>query len=78
MTIHQALGNLYFIHSSLDDCLIWDFHEKNFVSAVGQDIYTGSIEDVPLKEKSKFPQDFFPEVYMNQLMTPDAKDEIDW
>ena len=58
----QALGNLYFLHNSLEDCLIWDFVEKTFVPAIGQDIFAGDIEDVPIKEKAKFPQEFFPEV----------------
>lgn len=35
--------------------------EKTFVPASGQDIYTGNIEDVSLKEKDKFPRDFFPD-----------------
>ncbi|KAI5713472.1 hypothetical protein M8J76_000114 [Diaphorina citri] len=56
-----ALGNFYFIHKSITDILIWDFKELNFVSCEGQCVFSGNIEDVPTKEKSKFPQDFFPE-----------------
>lgn len=58
----QALGNLYFIHHSIDDCQIWDFHSNSFVPVEGQDIQAGNIENVPIKEKDKFPKDFFPEV----------------
>lgn len=29
---------------------------------MGHEIHSGNIEDVASKEKSKFPQDFFPEV----------------
>jgi len=36
--------------------------ESVFVSAKGQDVYAGDIESVSLKEKDKFPKDFFPEV----------------
>ncbi|XP_054267370.1 inositol polyphosphate-5-phosphatase A-like isoform X1 [Macrosteles quadrilineatus] len=56
-----ALGNFYFIHESVPDVLIWDFKELNFVAVEGKDVHSGNIEDVQTKEKSKFPQDFFPE-----------------
>lgn len=56
-----ALGNFYFIHESIPDVLIWDFKEFNFVAVEGKEVHSGNIEDVPTKEKSKFPQDFFPE-----------------
>nr|XP_018899008.1 PREDICTED: uncharacterized protein LOC109031743 isoform X1 [Bemisia tabaci] len=56
-----ALGNFYFIHESIEDLLIWDFKEMNFCTVFGKEVYSGSIEDVPIKEKSKFPQDLFPE-----------------
>jgi len=36
--------------------------EKSFVPVMGHEIHSGNIEDVASKEKSKFPQDFFPEV----------------
>jgi hypothetical protein len=36
--------------------------EKSFVPVMGHEIHSGNIEDVTSKEKSKFPQDFFPEV----------------
>lgn len=36
--------------------------ELCFVAVEGKEIRSGDIEDVPTKEKSKFPQDFFPEV----------------
>lgn len=38
------------------------FSEFNFAAVEGRDICSGNIEAVPTKEKSKFPQDFFPEV----------------
>lgn len=56
-----ALGNLYFIHESIKDVLIWDFKDMKFVPVEGKEIYTGNIETVVTKEKAKFPQDFFPE-----------------
>lgn len=57
-----ALGNLYFIHKSIASCQIWDFKEKAFTDVTGQAIYSGNIELVPLKEKDKFPKDYFPDV----------------
>lgn len=36
--------------------------ELHFVAVEGKTVHAGNIEDVPIKEKSKFPQDFFPEV----------------
>lgn len=56
-----ALGNLYFIHQNIQDVQIWDFEEKRFTDCVDRREYSGNIEDVPSKEKSKFPQEFFPE-----------------
>ncbi|XP_018576970.1 type I inositol 1,4,5-trisphosphate 5-phosphatase isoform X2 [Anoplophora glabripennis] len=56
-----ALGNLYFIHKSLDNNLIWDFKEMKFIPVLGKEIHSGNIEAVVTKEKAKFPQDFFPE-----------------
>lgn len=56
-----ALGNLYFIHNSVQDIQIWDFEEKKFINCVGKQEHSGDIEDVPTKEKAKFPQEFFPE-----------------
>ncbi|XP_013774868.2 type I inositol 1,4,5-trisphosphate 5-phosphatase-like [Limulus polyphemus] len=56
-----ALGNLYFIHNSLKNVQIWDFHDHTFIPFVGKEVHSGNIEKVPTKEKDKFPQDFFPE-----------------
>ncbi|XP_075211072.1 inositol polyphosphate-5-phosphatase A [Lycorma delicatula] len=56
-----ALGNFYFIHESITDVLIWDFKELNFHAVEGKEVHSGNIEDITTKEKSKFPQDFFPE-----------------
>ncbi|XP_023028973.2 inositol polyphosphate-5-phosphatase A isoform X2 [Leptinotarsa decemlineata] len=56
-----ALGNLYFVHHSLDNILIWDFKDSIFIPVQGKEIHSGNIEAVVTKEKSKFPQDFFPE-----------------
>ena len=36
--------------------------DREFVEIEGHKQYCGDIEDVPMKEKSKFPQEFFPEV----------------
>ncbi|XP_043268162.1 inositol polyphosphate-5-phosphatase A isoform X2 [Venturia canescens] len=56
-----ALGNFYFVHESLKDVLLWDFKECSFVPVTGKEVHSGNIEEVSTKEKSKFPQDFFPE-----------------
>lgn len=58
----QALGNLYFAHTSLTDIKIWDFELKAYVDAIGKEVHSGNIEKVTTKEKAKFPQHFFPEV----------------
>ncbi|KOB70055.1 Type I inositol-1,4,5-trisphosphate 5-phosphatase [Operophtera brumata] len=42
---------------------IWDFELKVYVDAIGKEIHSGNIEKVTTKEKAKFPQHFFPEVY---------------
>jgi inositol polyphosphate 5-phosphatase INPP5A len=57
----QALGNLYFIHNSISDVKIWNFLTHDFESIEGKTIHTGNIESVAIKEKAKFPQNFFPE-----------------
>ncbi|KAK7488701.1 hypothetical protein BaRGS_00019998 [Batillaria attramentaria] len=56
-----ALGNLYFIHEDIDNVLIWDFVDCKFVAVEGREVLSGNIENVPIKEKAKFPQHFFPE-----------------
>ncbi|XP_076460501.1 inositol polyphosphate-5-phosphatase A-like isoform X2 [Babylonia areolata] len=56
-----ALGNLYFIHEDIDSVLIWDFVDCKFVAVEGREVLSGNIENVPIKEKAKFPQHFFPE-----------------
>lgn len=57
----SALGNLYFIHNSLKNIKIFDFKENVFQPVTGKEIFSGNIEDVPFKEKAKFPQKLFPE-----------------
>lgn len=56
-----ALGSLYFVHNSLKDVQIWDFHAHRFLEVIGKEVYRGNIEHVGTKEKTKFPQDIFPE-----------------
>ncbi|XP_045473491.1 inositol polyphosphate-5-phosphatase A isoform X1 [Harmonia axyridis] len=56
-----ALGNLYFIHNSIEDISIWDFKNNSFLPVRGKEIHSGNIESVTTKDKAKFPQDFFPE-----------------
>ena len=56
-----ALGNFYFIHESLRQVKLWNWSESCFQGISGKEIFSGNIESVPLKEKAKFPQDFFPE-----------------
>lgn len=40
----------------------WIILEQEFLPVTEKNIYSGNIEHVSTKEKSKFPQDFFPEV----------------
>lgn len=56
-----ALGNFYFIHESIENVQIWNFKEATFLPCVGKETHSGNIEAVETKEKSKFPQNFFPE-----------------
>lgn len=58
----QALGNLYFISKSVKSLKTWNFLTHEWEPVDGKNIHTGNIETVPTKEKSKFPQNFFPEV----------------
>ncbi|XP_061399456.1 inositol polyphosphate-5-phosphatase A [Musca vetustissima] len=56
-----ALGNIYFIHKNFQNVRLWNFFTRTWENAEGRDIYSGNIETVSSKEKSKFPQHFFPE-----------------
>ncbi|XP_075147189.1 inositol polyphosphate-5-phosphatase A isoform X3 [Haematobia irritans] len=56
-----ALGNLYFIHKDLKKVRYWNFVSHSWEMVTGKEIYCGNIESVECKEKSKFPQHFFPE-----------------
>lgn len=38
------------------------FTDLKFQNLYGKNVYAGNIEKIPVKEKSKFPQNFFPEV----------------
>ncbi|KFM76033.1 Type I inositol-1,4,5-trisphosphate 5-phosphatase, partial [Stegodyphus mimosarum] len=58
---YTALGSLYFVHNSLKNVQIWDFHGHKYLPLTGKEVYTGSIEHVGTKEKSKFPTEIFPE-----------------
>ncbi|VVD02963.1 unnamed protein product [Leptidea sinapis] len=40
----QALGNMYFAHSSLTDLKLWDFEKRCFVEVTGTEVNTGNIE----------------------------------
>lgn len=57
----QALGNLYFIEKSISTVKIWNFLTHEWEGVEGKSVHTGNIEAVATKEKSKFPQHFFPE-----------------
>lgn len=59
------MGNLYFVHDSLQQVKTWNFLTHNWEYTGGKSIYTGNIETISSKEKSKFPQHFFPEVIFN-------------
>lgn len=56
-----ALGNLYFIHECIDDVMIYDFIENKFIQVEGREVLSGNIENIQIKEKAKYPQNFFPE-----------------
>uniref|UniRef100_A0A1I8PUM0 inositol-polyphosphate 5-phosphatase n=1 Tax=Stomoxys calcitrans TaxID=35570 RepID=A0A1I8PUM0_STOCA len=56
-----ALGNLYFVHKRLKSVRIWNFLTRTWEKAEGKHIFSGNIETISSKEKSKFPQHFFPE-----------------
>ncbi|GAB1607571.1 hypothetical protein Ahia01_001040900, partial [Argonauta hians] len=51
-----ALGNLYFVHVEVDVAEIWDFEASKFMTVEGREVQSGNIENVPVKEKAKFPQ----------------------
>lgn len=61
------MGNLYFVHESLENVQLWDFNESKFIPIQGKEIHSGNIEAVATKEKAKFPQDFFPEVRISKI-----------
>jgi len=50
-----ALGSIYFVHNSITDLKIFDFEKKQYVDVKGHIIHAGNIDNVSLKEKSKFP-----------------------
>ncbi|XP_017139664.1 inositol polyphosphate-5-phosphatase A isoform X1 [Drosophila miranda] len=58
-----ALGNLYFAHIDIVSLKIWNFLTHNWEEQIQKDkhIYCGNIETIATKEKSKFPQNYFPE-----------------
>ncbi|XP_011194166.2 inositol polyphosphate-5-phosphatase A isoform X1 [Zeugodacus cucurbitae] len=56
-----ALGNIYFAHKTIQNIRLWNFTSSSWESTQGKLSYYGNIEDVPTKEKSKFPREFFPE-----------------
>lgn len=56
-----ALGNLYFIHECIEDVMIYDFIECKFIQVEGREVLSGNIENIQIKEKAKYPQNFFPE-----------------
>lgn len=57
-----ALGSCYFIKKTVEQLRMWNFLTHEWEEVIGKSIHTGNIETVPTKEKSKFPQHFFPEV----------------
>ncbi|XP_050337784.1 inositol polyphosphate-5-phosphatase A isoform X2 [Bactrocera neohumeralis] len=56
-----ALGNLYFGHNTIPNSRLWNFKNCSWETTQGKNFYFGNIENVPTKDKSKFPLDFFPE-----------------
>lgn len=47
--------------------VLYFLSEKKFKDCLDRREYSGNIEDVTSKEKSKFPQEFFPEVCITKL-----------
>ena len=41
--------------------------DQIFVSVTGKELHSGNIENVSVKYKLKFPQNFYPEVYLINL-----------
>uniref|UniRef100_A0A0K8WHV3 inositol-polyphosphate 5-phosphatase n=1 Tax=Bactrocera latifrons TaxID=174628 RepID=A0A0K8WHV3_BACLA len=56
-----ALGNLYFGHNTIPNSRLWNFKNCSWETTQGKNFHFGNIENVPTKDKSKFPLDFFPE-----------------
>ncbi|XP_020817353.1 type I inositol 1,4,5-trisphosphate 5-phosphatase isoform X1 [Drosophila serrata] len=60
-----ALGSLYFVHQDVASLKLWNFlthsWEESLSDIKDKHIYSGNIETIATKEKSKFPQHFFPE-----------------
>ncbi|XP_034475602.1 inositol polyphosphate-5-phosphatase A isoform X1 [Drosophila innubila] len=57
-----ALGNIYFGHKDLCTLRIWNFLKHDWEDKLDDEqIFSGNIEAISTKEKSKFPQHFFPE-----------------
>ncbi|KAL7740185.1 hypothetical protein ACLKA6_003891 [Drosophila palustris] len=57
-----ALGNIYFGHKDLCTLRIWNFNKYDWEDKLDdKKIFSGNIEAISTKEKSKFPQHFFPE-----------------
>ncbi|KAM9475001.1 inositol polyphosphate-5-phosphatase A [Clarias gariepinus] len=56
-----ALGNIYFIHKSLENVQQYDFSGKEFRSVSGRNTYTGSFCRVTTVKKEKFQRAFWPD-----------------
>lgn len=60
-TEHMFLMGIHFSNALV-------FLDLNFQSLNGRNVHSGNIERIPIKEKSKFPQNFFPEVTINFVL----------
>ncbi|BFF91716.1 inositol polyphosphate-5-phosphatase A [Drosophila madeirensis] len=60
-----ALGSIYFAHEDIVSLKIWNFTTHSWEGKTQEvkdkNIYCGNIESIATKEKSKFPQNYFPE-----------------
>ncbi|XP_029459602.1 type I inositol 1,4,5-trisphosphate 5-phosphatase-like isoform X2 [Rhinatrema bivittatum] len=54
-----ALGNLYFVHRSLDNVWEFDFREKKFLAVRDTQVCLGSLEEASTLEKERFAPDFW-------------------
>uniref|UniRef100_H2Y7Z0 inositol-polyphosphate 5-phosphatase n=1 Tax=Ciona savignyi TaxID=51511 RepID=H2Y7Z0_CIOSA len=60
MEQYTALGNIYFIHSSLKEAKLFNYKDNVFSETKGKEVVYQGLAQVPHIRKEKFAQDFFP------------------